>query len=317
MTRRVALLGIAVTIIVLLWIGYWAAASAMVRKEVESQIAAAGARGAVLDCQVVSWGGFPFRFERDCLAPHFSFAGNSLAARRIAVILQAWNFNHAVALVDGPLQIEVPSEGAKLLLAHDRALASVRRLGDDRWQASLEVPQLDAGRFGTADRLLLHARLDKPETIDVAFDGSGLAVRGIAKPGPLRLDIARLAATLPSAALQRDWARFFARSGETIAVTEAELGKGPLTVTATGTIGIDKAGHVAGALLTKSNRLDLLMASLQTDFGMKADDVQSLGAMIGLLNGGRSDGGAEVNLIAKDGKLYWGPVKLADLPALF
>ena len=44
--------------------------------------------------------------------------------------------------------------------------------------------------------------------------------------------------------------------------------------------------------------------------------VMCLATMIGLLKPGKTTD-ITLDLIAKDGKLYWGPVKLTDLPPVF
>jgi hypothetical protein len=314
-SRRFILLIIAVLVVMLLWIGYWAVASHVVREAVEGEVARAASRGIMVDCDTLEWGGFPFRFERDCAGVRVEAHGSTATAARALAILQAWNYNHVVTLVDGPVTLDIPSVPFHATLTHERALASFRRLGEG-WQASLELPKLKADRFGSADRLLVSARRTEPGITDLALEGTRV---GLTVPmfRDLTLDRAALDARIPSAALARDFARVLAQSGDTIAIQALGLKKGNLTVSATGTIGIDADGKPSGTLVTSCNRIDLMLALLETEFGLKESEVQSLGAMIGLLSGGKPDGPAKLNLIAKDGKLYWGPVRLADLPSLF
>ncbi|CAN5246393.1 DUF2125 domain-containing protein [soil metagenome] len=316
MTRRILGLAIAVLVVVLLWIGYWAVASHLVRQTVEHEVADAGAHGAVIACDTLTWGGFPFRFERDCTGVRITAEGNRISAGRVLAVLQAWDYSHAVALIDGPVVLDLPAVPLQATLTHGRALASVRRLGDAGWRASIDVPQFKADRFGSADHLLVSARMTDTALADIALNAERLTLSNLAIP-PLALDAVSFDASLPSAALNRDMAHVLAQSGETITIRALDLRKGDLALSASGTIGVDAAGYPSGTLLTSCNRLDLLMQTLRTDFGMKDEDVQSLSAMIGILNGGKADGPAKLNLIAKDGKLYWGPVRLADLPALF
>ena len=75
-----------------------------------------------------------------------------------------------------------------------------------------------------------------------------------------------------------------------------------------------RTGHVNGRLVTTSNRLDLLMAELKQNFGFGDKDAQTLTTMIGLLQPGKTTD-ITLDLIAKDGKLYWGPVKLTESAA--
>ncbi len=84
-------------------------------------------------------------------------------------------------------------------------------------------------------------------------------------------------------------------------------------MTASGEIGLTAQGQIDGSLKTTTNRLDLLMEELKRNFGLSEKDAQTFTTMIGLLQPGKTSD-VTLDLIAKDGKLYWGPVKLTDLP---
>jgi hypothetical protein len=129
----------------------------------------------------------------------------------------------------------------------------------------------------------------------------------------LELDQASLEADVPRRVLRRDLFETLAASGEKIGIHDLRLAKGDLVVTAKGEIGVGPSGHVDGHLTTISNRLDLLLAELRRDFGLSDKDAQTLATMIGLLQPGKTTD-VILDLIAKDGKLYWGPMKLTELP---
>ena len=86
-------------------------------------------------------------------------------------------------------------------------------------------------------------------------------------------------------------------------------------MTAKGEIGLGPKGEINGHLVTTTSRLDLLMQELRQDYGLSAKDVDTITAMIGLLQPGKTTD-VTLDLIVKDGKLYWGPIKLADLKPL-
>lgn len=289
------------------WCAYWFVASSFARETFEAELAKLARQGVTLDCKAVDWGGFPFRFERDCVAPKLTTPDEEAEAQRLLLVVQAYMPNRAVALLDGPV---VTSSG--LTITHDRAMASARYSGERDWLASLELPKLQASPYGRADRLLLSARDTGTDRIDVALDAT--AAEALLGPGTLlKVDQALLNANLPRAALGQDLLTYLARSGEKIGVVEVALKKGDLTLKATGEIGITAQGQIDGNLKTTTNRLDLLMDELKQNFGLSEKDAQTFATMIGLLQPGKT-ADVTLDLIAKDGKLYWGPVKLTELP---
>lgn len=298
---------IGIVVFAIAWCIYWFAASSFARDTFDSELAKLARQGVTLDCKAVNWGGFPFRFERDCIMPRLTAENEEVEAQRLLLVIQAYMPNRAIALLDGPV---VTRSG--LTITHERAIASARYSGERDWRASLELPKVSAPPYGRADRLLLSARDTGGERIDVAGDATMAEV--LLGPGTLlKVDEAALNANLPRAALGRDLLAYLAQSGDKVGIVEIALKKGDLTLKATGEIGITAQGQIAGHLKTTTNRLDLLMSELEQNFGLSEKDAQTFTTMIGLLQPGKTTD-VTLDLIAKDGKLYWGPVKLTELP---
>jgi len=300
---------VGIVLLVILWCAYWVIASGFVRNTFESERAKLSRQGIALDCKGLNWGGFPFRFECDCVEPTLTLPGDKVAAKNLLLVMQAYMPNRAIALIDGPV-----TSSSGLTVTHERAMASARFSGERNWQASLEVPKLQAQPFGSAERLLVSARDTGSDRLDVALDATTADVLlddGIL----LKLDEASLQANVPRQAVGRDLLKALAASGEKIGIDTIRLKKGELIVTAKGEIGLGPTGHVDGRLTTTSNRLDLLLDEFKQDFGLSDKDAQTLATMIGLLQPGKTTD-ITLDLIAKDGKLYWGPVKLTELPPL-
>jgi hypothetical protein len=296
-----------IVLLTILWCAYWVVASGMVHDAFESERAKLAGQGIVLDCKAAGWGGFPFRFERDCIEPKLTLQGDTIAAKNLLLVMLAYMPNRAALLLDGPV---VTASG--LTISHDRAMASARFSGERDWQASLELPKLSAPPYGSAARLLLSARDTGGDKLDVALDATTAEL--LVEPGSLlKLDAASLVATVPRKAVGRDLLAALARSGEKVGIDSLQLKKGDLTVTAKGEIGLTPAGQIDGRLTTTSSRLDLLIVELKQDFGLTDKDAQTLATMIGLLQPGKTTD-ITLDLIAKDSKLYWGPVKLTELP---
>lgn len=289
------------------WSAYWYVASGFARDTFDRELAKLARQGVKLDCKAVNWGGFPFRFERDCITPRLTTATEEAEARRLLLVVQAYMPNRAIALLDGPI---VTQSG--FTVTHERAIASARYSGERDWLASLELPKLSASPIGRADRLLLSARDTGGERIDVAADAT--LAEALLGPGLLvTVDQATLNANLPREALGRDLLAYLAQSGKKAGIVELSLKKGGLVMTASGEIGLTAQGQIDGSLKTTTNRLDLLMEELKRNFGLSEKDAQTFTTMIGLLQPGKTSD-VTLDLIAKDGKLYWGPVKLTDLP---
>jgi hypothetical protein len=298
---------IGIVLLVILWCAYWIIASGFVRQTFESERARLAERGTAFECKAFNWGGFPFRFERDCVEPSVTLAGDRIAAQNLLLVMQAYMPNRAVALIDGPVTTQ-----SGLTITHERAMASARFSGERNWQASLEAPKLSAPPYGRADRLLVSARDTGGDRLDVALDAATAEV--LLGPGTLiKLDEASLVGTVPRKTVGRDLLAALARSGEKIGIDSIRLRKGDLVVTAKGEIGLSAAGQIDGRLTTIASRLDLLLTMLRQDFGLSDKDAQALATMIGLLQPGKTTD-ITLDLIAKDGKLYWGPLKLTELP---
>jgi hypothetical protein len=300
---------IGTALLVIGWCAYWVFASGFFRHSFENEQAKLARQGVTLECKALHWGGFPFRFERDCVEPTLTLADDAITAKGLLLVVQAYMPNRAIALIDGPV-----TTTSGLAITHERAIASARYSGEHDWQASLELPRLQAPPYGAAQRLLISARDTGGGRLDIALD----ATAGEILLGPsvlLKLDAASLTGNVPRDAVGRDAIRVLASSGETIGIDSLRVEKGGLVVTAKGEIGLGANGKISGRLTTTSNHLDLLLAELRQDFGLSDNDAQTLATMIGLLQPGKT-ADVTVDLIAKDGKLYWGPVKLAELPPL-
>jgi hypothetical protein len=299
-----------ILVLAIAWCIYWAIASRIMRDEVEGQIAALPKSGVTFECVSVAWAGFPFRFERECMSPHLKTGEIDVAAHRMLAVMQAYNYRHVVALIDGPTHI-----APALTVTHERAMASVRFAGDGEVQASLELPNLSVPGIGTAKTLLVHARDLRHGMIDVASSGDAL-VFNLPDNVTLALDKTRLAASVPAEALTRDWARVLASLGKKITVSDLHLEKDGLVMDASGEIGVDAEGRLEGRLVTRANDLDKLMLALENTFRIPKGDLQAAGAMMALMQTNK-DGTVALDLIAKDGNLYWGPIMLGRLARLF
>lgn len=59
-----------------------------------------------LKCNERSWGGYPFRIHFDCTGMSTDLAGRNLQADKLRLIGQAWNPNHIIGALFGPLLVD-------------------------------------------------------------------------------------------------------------------------------------------------------------------------------------------------------------------
>ena len=89
-------------IIALAWSVYWYVALG----KAQQKLAAFEAEHISLTCRDRSWGGYPFRVHFDCTGLAATFEGADITADKLRLIGQAWNPNHIIGAVFGPVQIK-------------------------------------------------------------------------------------------------------------------------------------------------------------------------------------------------------------------
>ncbi len=85
--------------IALAWSVYWYIALG----QAKHRLADLEANHLTLKCSQRSWGGYPFRIHFDCTGMSSDVAGRNLKADKLRLIGQAWNPNHIIGALFGPL----------------------------------------------------------------------------------------------------------------------------------------------------------------------------------------------------------------------
>lgn len=293
------------------WSGYWLFAFNLAQRETAKHRAGLAARDITLACLDESWSGYPFRIEFTCRAPVFdgnirNYAVNIRAAA-LLIVAQAYNPYHVVALLDGPTSIAA-SGGSRFEASHDRAIASYRYTGADCGPFAMEIPALAVPGAVEASLLALHLRCNGNEA-NIAVNASGLTVYGAAG-GPVRLDSAALlvqAKPSPDALL----------AGARAEILSAEIARDGVVVKGKGWLGLDRQRRLSGTIATETNDIDGLLGEASNYRPLSEADRAALKTLLGLIGASAADKRAKADFIAKDGELYWGPFKLADLPPLY
>lgn len=87
--------------IALAWSVYWYVALGKAKRK----LAALEATHVTLKCDQRSWGGYPFRVHFDCTGVNAEISGTSMTADKLRLIGQAWNPNHVIGALFGPVDI--------------------------------------------------------------------------------------------------------------------------------------------------------------------------------------------------------------------
>jgi len=278
------------------WSVYWFFAISAAKSFAQTQRASLAEQGFTLACAKETWGGYPFRFEFTCQTPLISFPkGASVALSSFAVIAQAYDPMHAVMLADGPTTVTEPN-GTAHLIRHGQALASIVASLNELPRITAEIPDVS-----TDDGLaiaMLHAASRPADggNIDIAVIGEKLVFTQAGKP-TLKADESQLLG-------------LFEPQGNRLAISDLHATSGSLKVWGTGNAGIDGARMADGTLNLQTNDPQGLLALVEPYEALTPKQKDGILAFLMVM-------GNRVQVTAKAGKLYVGPVGVADLKPLF
>jgi len=291
-----------------IWCAYWFIAFSGARELIQAKRLEFAGRGLELACAREAWGGFPFRFEFQCETARLQFIhGNenyAVQTTKILAIAQAYNPLHVIVLVDGPTSID------RTTVIHDRALISVKVGLDRDWDASLEAAGVNAKDLFTADQLKLFARKINGR-LDLAADTKELTVIQPDNP-PITVSSAELVGqTSASLLAQRRLA------GHSLDISMLRISKGPVEFAATGNVFLDPQHRLAGKLSSQTNDIDGVMQFVEPIFALNEQDSTTIKNLVSLTGRDPATNTTKADFVAKDGALYWGLIKLADLTPLY
>jgi hypothetical protein len=92
---------IAFLLIAAAWSGYWYYA----KGQAQARLASFEQDTLELNCNTRDWGGYPFRIHFDCTAPKIIAGNIEASADKLRLIIQAWNPNHMLGAIFGPVTL--------------------------------------------------------------------------------------------------------------------------------------------------------------------------------------------------------------------
>ena len=287
----------AVLLLALLWTVYWFIAAGVAKTRFAEERSKLAAQGVTLACAREAWGGYPFHFEFSCGSPVLRLEDRAeITSSELLLAALAYAPWQIVALLDGPTT--VVARGASPMRAdHQRAIASLTFDRDWRLNVSAELPALAIQELGTTARLMLHTRPSGAGGTDIAASAKDILFQPPGTP-PLAIGEGELLGTLsPDRALN---------------IERLSLQQHEVRYWGTGTLELDTAHRPSGRLDTQTNDLNGLLDLLDPHLQLTDEQKAGLRSMLGVLGSE-----AKAPLIARDGVLYLGPFKLAELKPLY
>jgi hypothetical protein len=294
-----------------LWCGYWYIAFGMAKDLVHSKRQEFLNQDLQFDCTQESWGGFPFRFEFQCEPASLQFTNANetinFQSAKILAVAQAYNPFHVLLLIDGPSSID------EVKLTHERALISItaKRSGD--WDISSEVAEANAQGLFSSDQLNFYGRKIN-DKLDIAANAERLVILG---PGNSLTPITKAELVAQTSASFLKQPTHAAAAGEPLEISSLKISQGSVDFAAQGRIFLDPQHRLAGKLSSQTNDIGGLMKIISPIFELNDQDSMAITDLLGLTGSDSKTNTAKADLIAREGAIYWGLLKLADLRPLY
>lgn len=292
----------------LAWCAYWFIAFSGARELIQANRLEFAGQGMELTCARENWRGFPFRFEFQCETAKLQFIHGSetynIQTTKILAIAQAYNPLHVIVLVDGPTSID------RTTVIHERALISVTVSLDKDWDASLEAARVNAHDLFTAGQLKLFARKLNGR-LDLAADTKELTVIQ-PENSPIIVSSAELVGQTSASLLAQQ-----RLAGQSLEVSSLKISQGPVEFAATGTVSLDAQHRLAGKLSSQTNDIDGVMKFIEPILALNEQDSATIKNLVALTGSDPKTNTTKADFSARDGALYWGLIKLADLTPLY
>jgi hypothetical protein len=305
----------ALVFLAMAWSTYWYMLSTSIKSryaELEQRLASTGT---VFTCADVAWGGFPFRIAFTCTRPRLDLAGDRQLTRAesgaLTVSMQAYDFRHFVAELDGPTDLAGAALGP-LAVTHGRLTASLTVADGQPARLAVAVPGLAAGGIVTASDSRLDATLDPNGRLTAQTSLTGLRLNG---PRPLAAD--RIAAGIdvpPAIALSPDPIRTAAATGAAVTLHHVEFQRGGLLVSAAGQVGLTPDLRLTGEATTKFSDVNRLLTAVQEVAQLNDADLGTMATLLRVLTAGKNE--ITVPLRADKGVIYWGPFRIVEISAI-
>jgi hypothetical protein len=210
--------------------------------------------------------------------------------------------------------LEGPTAINGLAISHRPLRQSFRYDARGNWDSAVEIPALAMPDGATAEIIKLFAR-SQDGKLQFAVDASNLK---LAKPAglPAITSLAGEAETDAGLLQSADPLQAAAATGTPLTITRLQIAAGNVTVNAAGSLSLDAERRLNGKLASEVSDLEALLSLIAPPLNLSAEQVAGAKTVIGLIGGNAPGQPTKLDLIAKDGEIYFGPFKIADVPPL-
>lgn len=322
-------------LLALAWTGGWFYAARRADGVITAWLAREAAEGRTYDCSERTLGGYPFRIELRCREPsatlRFDDGPVVVKARELTAVSQIYQPDLVIAEVTGPLNVAGPAGREQYVADWKLLQLSARGRPDapERVSIVVDAPKVDgpaARPVGRAQRLEFHLRKSPDAADGAAFDlalrAAGATLADVPSLGEKPLDAEALAVLKGpadfSAKPLRTRLRAWQAAGGRLELKSARLAQADSLAVATGAVGLTPDGRLDGAINVTLAGLDRVATAL---LGGGSTGRGSAGLLAGLALLGRAElegrPAIAVPLRFRDGRVFFGPIPIADTPAFY
>jgi hypothetical protein len=336
-SRRYVVLTVLVLLLAGGWIAFWTYAQATVQDNITGWKAREAAAGRVYDCGTQSVGGFPFRFEVLCdRASAVIRSANppvELTAPNVHIAAQVYQPTLLITEIAGPLSFGEPGHAPDYVANWKLAQSSLYGTPREPQRISIVIdgasvrrteqpaPMLDAARLEFHARMMEGSAASHP-VIEFIVRSAKLSAppAGALAVKPIDADIDAVLRGLTDFA-PKPWPQRFrelAQSGGRVEIRSARVQQGDTLAVGSGALTINAQGRLDGQVNMTVAGLEGFINDVAAANRQKLGFSVSLG--LGLLGGNKKLEGrpaVTMPLRVTDGTIYLGPLKLAEMPALF
>lgn len=318
---------------------YWRYVAGELERGIENWAVAERAAGRDVTFSPGGITGFPFAFRRDFtdlqLSQPAADGALTISAARVVATMRPWNLRVILFAGDAPATVELlsPTQGARSITA-GAVEGEIRLLANGRLEAiklrALKLDVDDDGEFYKVEQANLGLSLPpltpRAHTDDLL--GFDLALEGLTLPaGRVALtaeQIEHLAASgrvlgpVPSGLPPRAAVAQWAAAGGTLELKSFRFHQAPLDLEGEGTLALDEAQQILGALTIRaqglSETIDLLVGQ-----GLIDPNSAKTGRLMAEGLAKPDDKGRKVVNVAlslQQGFVWLGPIRLTPLPVL-
>jgi hypothetical protein len=335
--RRYFTLILLVLLVIGGWVGFWKFAQTRAEEAIEGWKVREARAGRIYECGSQTIGGFPFRFELLCdgvkAAIRSANPPAEVTATNIHVASQVYQPTLLISEFTGPLTYAEEGKAPSYVANWKLAQSSVRGTPRDPERVSIVLDGLSVKRVEPsepvvdADRVEIHGRIvegsaQSNPVVEIVLRSTKLAAPAIsamaAKPTDSDIDIVLRGLKDFAPKSWPDRFRELAQAQGKLEVRRARVEQGDTLAVGGGNFTINESGKLDGQLnVTIAGAEALINEVLAANKSRLGFSVQ-IG--LGMLSGNKKLEGRpaiSLPLRVRDGSAYFGPVKVAEIPALF